>query len=165
MQYIQTIWLHPQFQTCYKKLLEAEEDRIYCHHDITHLLDVARIAYIRNLETNAGFSKRVIYAAALLHDIGKAAQYEDGTPHEVIGAGIAYDILQDICRRYPDAFLPIEVNEIVRAVYEHRRCPEGSSRLGILLYAADKDSRVCFACDAQKTCSWSDERKNMAITI
>ena len=43
---------------------------------------MARIAYILNMEQDLGLEKEVIYAAAVLHDIGKYAQYEDGTPHE-----------------------------------------------------------------------------------
>ena len=52
---------------------------------MSHLLDVARIAYIRNLEKGYGFRKDVIYAAAVLHDIGKALQYEEKVPHEIAG--------------------------------------------------------------------------------
>ena len=41
-----------------------------------HLLDVARLAWIFNLEANQEISKERIYAAALLHDIGRHIQYE-----------------------------------------------------------------------------------------
>ena len=57
---------------------EAEKDRIFCKHGIEHLLDVARIAYIENLEQNCGVSKEWIYTAALLHDIGRFLQYSKG---------------------------------------------------------------------------------------
>ena len=59
---------------------------------MSHLLDVARIAYIRNLEKGYGFRKDVIYAAAVLHDIGKALQYEEKVPHEIAGERIAGEI-------------------------------------------------------------------------
>ena len=39
-----------------------------------HFLDVARLMYIYNLEDQAGFSKEMIYAAGLLHDIGRYEQ-------------------------------------------------------------------------------------------
>ena len=166
MQCIHALWSHPLYQKWYSALIDAERDRVYCRHDITHLLDVARIASIMNIEQQAGFSRRVIYAAAVLHDIGKAAQYQDGTPHEIIGADIAHEILQDVCaHEEAPPFTPDDIEAIVCAIREHRRCPEGSSELGVLLYAADKASRACFACAARDTCSWPDERKNMTITI
>lgn len=54
---------------------------------MSHLLDVARIAYIRNLEKGYGFRKDVIYAAAVLHDIGKALQYEEKFPMRLRESG------------------------------------------------------------------------------
>lgn len=78
---IEAIRRHPLFQEHYKRLAQAEKDRRFCCHQMEHLLDVARIAYIRNLEAGLGFSKKMIYAAAILHDIGKARQYEEGIPH------------------------------------------------------------------------------------
>ncbi|MEI3176166.1 MAG: HDIG domain-containing metalloprotein [Lachnospiraceae bacterium] len=61
-----------------KKLLRLEQERIYCRHDMDHLLSVARVQ-IKALEERIPVSKELIYAAALLHDIGRAAQY-DGDP-------------------------------------------------------------------------------------
>ena len=89
MRRVQKIWEHPLYQENYQKLQEKEADRIYCRHGIDHLLDVARIAYIHNLEESDGYSKAVIYAAALLHDIGRYEQYEWGIPHEKSGERIA----------------------------------------------------------------------------
>ena len=80
---------HPLFREYYKRLEEAERDRKFCRHQMDHLLDVARIAYIQNLERKLGFSKEMIYAAALLHDIGKVRQYEEKIPHEIASAEIA----------------------------------------------------------------------------
>ena len=74
------IWKHPLFQSSFQRIQEWEKDRIYCRHGMEHFLDTARIAYIRSLEENIPVSKDQIYAAALLHDIGKWQQYEDGTP-------------------------------------------------------------------------------------
>ena len=75
------IWKHPLFQSSFQRIQEWEKDRIYCRHGMEHFLDTARIAYIRSLEETIPVSKDHIYAAALLHDIGKWQQYEDGTPH------------------------------------------------------------------------------------
>ena len=96
MRRVQKIWEHPLYQENYQKLQEKEADRIYCRHGIDHLLDVARIAYIHNLEESDGYSKAVIYAAALLHDSGRYEQYEWGIPHEKSGERIAREILEDL---------------------------------------------------------------------
>ncbi len=57
-------------------------------------MDVARIAYILSVDGAYAISKEIIYAAALLHDIGKWKQYEDGTPHEKASADLAEQILE-----------------------------------------------------------------------
>ena len=62
---------HEVYQTYYKRICECETDRVFCCHQMNHLLDVARIAYIKNLEEGLGFDKELIYVAAVLHDIGK----------------------------------------------------------------------------------------------
>ena len=93
MKRVNAILAHPLYRECYTRLEELEKDRIFCRHQMTHLLDVARIAYISNMEQGLGIEKEVIYAAALLHDIGKYVQYEDGTPHEQSGEKIASEIL------------------------------------------------------------------------
>ena len=167
---LDAIWSNETYQAWYTRLLKAEEERLFCCHNITHLLDTARIAYIMNLEQNLGFRKDLIYAAALMHDIGKAEQYATGAPHEMVGADIAEEILTQINGERTAAgqdpcFTDDEVQAILRAIREHRRCPEGSSRLGQLLYTADKASRACFACDQREGCSWSDEKKNLTIKV
>ena len=160
MPEVEAIRTHHLFAEWYERLEAAEADREFCRHQMTHLLDVARIAYIRVLERGLPFRKEVVYAAALLHDIGKAAQYEDGEPHEVAGARIAQEILLDA-----EGFDPREKTMIVAAVAQHRRWSDASTPLGKLLYEADKASRPCFACSAREACAWSDERKNMGIGI
>ena len=52
-------------------IAQLESGRIFCRHGIDHLLDVARIMWIKNLEEQLEFDREVIYATALLHDIGK----------------------------------------------------------------------------------------------
>ncbi len=160
MLVIEAIRTDPLYQYWYERLVACERERIWCKHQMRHLLDVARIAYILNLERGLGFRKEVIYAAALLHDIGKAAQYETGEPHEVAGARIAEGLLGDI-----ESLTPEEKAAIVVAVREHRRYDEHSSELGKLLFMADKASRDCFACAVRDTCDWPDEKKNAGVKI
>lgn len=160
MPEVEAVRLHPLFQEWYMRLEANEADREFCCHQMSHLLDVARIAYIRVLERNLPFRKEVVYAAALLHDIGKAAQYEDGEPHELVGARIAQEILLDI-----EGFDSREKTMVVAAVAQHRRWSNESTPLGRLLYEADKVSRNCFVCAKQNECNRPDERRNMGVSV
>lgn len=120
MRRVQKIWEHPLYQENYQKLQEKEADRIYCRHGIDHLLDVARIAYIHNLEESDGYSKAVIYAAALLHDIGRYEQYEWGIPHEKSGERIAREILEDLREDSGMQLFGEEEKFILEAIANHR---------------------------------------------
>lgn len=160
MPEIEAIRTHPLYREWYARLVDAERDRQYCLHQMRHLLDVARIAYIRVLERGLPFRKEVVYAAALLHDIGKAAQYEEGEPHEVVGARIAQEILMDV-----KGLDPREKTMIVAAVAQHRRWSDTATPLGKLLYEADKASRTCYVCDMRSTCHWPEERMNPGVSI
>ena len=163
MKRVNAILKNPLYRRCYARLEELERERIFCRHQMTHLLDVARIAYILNMEQNLGLEKEVIYAAAVLHDIGKYAQYEDGTPHEQSGEKTASEILDSL----PEdaAFSEEEKRMILTAVRGHRRLREDAEPLERLLYTADKASRTCFACPAEDECNWSADKKNMELKI
>ena len=163
MKRVNAILAHPLYRECYAKLEELEKDRIFCRHQMTHLLDVARIAYISNMEQGLGIEKEVIYAAALLHDIGKYVQYEDGTPHEQSGEKIASEILGSLSEK--DAFSDEENRMILTAIRGHRRLREDADVLEKLLYTSDKASRMCFACPAEGECDSSTEKKNMELKI
>ncbi len=138
----------------------AEAERPFCHHDIVHFLDVARIGWILNLEEGHNIPKEWIYAAALLHDIGRHEQYADGTPHEAASACRAPEILQDC------GFDEKETGVIVSAIASHRdkAVAEEASLRGVL-YRADKLSRACFACKAEKDCNWKGDKKNLKISV
>ncbi len=141
-----------------RKLARLERERVYCGHGIEHLLSVARIAYIRTLEEGLPFRKETIYAAALLHDVGRAAQYETGIPHDQAGVRLAEGILREC------GFEEDEREEILTAIRCHRdREAAAGTSFGALLYEADKASRECFVCRAQETCDWPLEKKNFII--
>lgn len=135
----------------------AEADRCFCLHNINHFLDVARISMILNLKENLCMDADIIYAAALLHDIGRHVQYENGTPHELASAEIAPSILKDC------GFDDKETVVIINAISHHRAFLEGGSALSRILYQADKASRPCFACKVEKDCNWKNEKKNLQI--
>jgi putative nucleotidyltransferase with HDIG domain len=137
-------------------IVEDEKDRVYCKHDIEHFLDVARIAYIINLEKNLGYSKDIIYAIALLHDIGRHREYKEGINHHMASAEIAKFILKNA------DYMPNEIKIIEEAILHHRN-KTNMNRLNELIYMADKVSRKCFSCSAIETCKWSNSKKNKEI--
>ena len=93
---ISLIWRHPLYQKHCEKIQELEKDRIFCRHTPEHFLDVARLMYIYSLENKLDLSREIIYATALLHDIGRAQQYLSGISHDIAGAEIAGKILTDL---------------------------------------------------------------------
>lgn len=144
----------------YRKYLEknknCEKNRPFCFHDLDHFLDVARIAYIISLEKHIGIPKDIIYAAALLHDIGRWQQYKYDIPHEKASAELAVEILQI------SNFNNCEIDFITEAIKSHREGTE-NSELSILLYTSDKLSRKCYSCCAINQCNWSSDKKNLDI--
>lgn len=158
MDRIDRILRHDGFRYHLNANIEAERDRVFCRHDMVHFLDVARIGEIINLEMQTGIDRERIYAAALLHDLGKHIQYENGTPHELASARIAPQILEEC------GFDPEETEDIVAAIRSHRdvQIAEEPDLRGIL-YRADKASRACFACKSETECNWKGEKKNLRI--
>ena len=62
------------FNECLQKTNEYEKSREFCKHGTEHLLNVARIAMLLNYEEKLYLDQEVIYATALLHDIGRYVQ-------------------------------------------------------------------------------------------
>lgn len=137
---------------------KEEENRQFCRHGMTHFLDVARIAWHLNTEEHAGIDKELIYAAALLHDIGRHLQYTDGVPHEQAGVLLAPPILEEC------GFEKKETEVILSAIAAHRdESVSGRSSLDGILYRADKLSRPCYWCGKEADCNWKQEKKNMKL--
>lgn len=154
---------HSLFRRHLSNIVKLEAGRIFCRHGVDHLLDVARIMWIRNLEDDMGFDREVVYATALLHDIGKDEQYESGISHDVVSESVAAAILDGMPEDL--AFDEADVSAIKTAIMGHRRLRANSQPLERLLYAADKASRPCFACPARNACNWSDDKKNLSIRV
>lgn len=158
MKKVNLILAHNTFVQVMKKLEEAEKGRIFCIHNIEHLLNVARIMTIKNIEQNLGFDKEIIYGTAILHDIGKLEQYQNGTKHALVGSEMAYQILLD-CN-----FSTKEAKLMCDAIKTHNS-HEPTTTFGELLRSSDKESRNCFICSASHECNWKENKKNRGILI
>ncbi|UNC92961.1 HD domain-containing protein [Candidatus Contubernalis alkaliaceticus] len=149
MKKIYIILKDTRFQEYVRKNFKAEKKRAFCHHNFEHLLSVARIAYILVLEQGlqSEFSKEMVYASALLHDIGRWKEYETGKDHALLSAEMAREILEQA------GFERKDMAKILRSIKEHRG-PEHIERtiLGDILHRADIFSRSCFDCAAQEKC-------------
>lgn len=160
MERVNRILKHEVFQDNLEKIKKAEQKRIFCCHDMVHFLDVARIGMILNLQENLQIPEDLLYAAALLHDIGKHEQYSAGTPHEKASARIAPGILKDC------GYTTEEIKMITDAILLHRTMDIAKEPdLNGILYRADKASRACFACAEEKNCNWKNDRKNLKLWI
>ena len=158
MDRINQILHHPLFKTYMEANAVKEQERIFCRHNMEHVMDVARIAYILNIEEEHQVSKDMIYATALLHDIGRHVQYETGEKHAYVSARLAPEILCDC------GFKEDEIAEIVDAIYYHSDKSDAYGKgLRSLIAKADRMSRACFSCPATKECKWSEERKNYQV--
>lgn len=148
-------------QTYIQKLHQIEvyeQDRIYCRHGFSHLMDVARLSWQYAMERRLKADKEQLYLAALLHDIGRADEYQYGISHEAAGKRLAGEILLHI--GYPEE----KTAEILAAIEGHRgeadRGEDKTAGLAELIKEADHLSRPCFFCQAADSCKWSSERKN-----
>lgn len=154
-----------RYLKCLSDIEELEKNRIFCKHNLSHFINVARIATIIWQAEGGGnnLKRDIIYAAGLLHDIGRAEEYTKGTPHEEAGAIIAGEILQS--SGYEDK----EIEMITCAISSHRIKDDNVKEdrdidyLSQIISKADKLSRECFACSASDMCKWSEEKKNKSL--
>ncbi|MDL2302638.1 HD domain-containing protein [Lachnospiraceae bacterium OttesenSCG-928-D06] len=159
MDRIDKIIKHKSFIKSFKQIQKAEKNRIFCGHDMVHFMDVARIAMILNLEEGIGIAKDIIYATALLHDIGRSVEYEKGIPHEQASVPIAKVILTE------SSFDKDEIEVIIEAILNHRnKSVAKEHNLSSIIYRADKCARACFGCVVEQECNWDKKKKNLKIT-
>lgn len=159
MQRYQQIICDKQYQNMIEKISDYEKDREFCCHTLEHFCDVARIMYILALEEGNSLDQDIIYATALLHDIGRVWEYEKGIPHEQASVEIAKKLLLNY--GYEDN----EIRIIITAIGAHRKEEKEKNELADYLYRADKLSRNCFACKAKDRCKWSEEKKNVTLIL
>lgn len=164
MERIAGIICHKDYNTYIDKIEKYEKDRIFCKHNRKHFLDVCRISYLMYLENEevqrkVPYSKdrvkEFLYAAGLLHDVGRWKEYEEGVSHEIAGATLAESILEDC------GFTREEREVILQLILAHRKKEDtGVEDLSDIFSHADKKSRECFWCSAKQECHWKEERKN-----
>lgn len=158
MERVNRILNHEKYQEYLARNERAEVSRRFCCHNMGHFLDVARLAVILNETEGYGVDRELIYAAALLHDIGRWVQYKDGTPHEQASEALAGEILTDC------GFNREERGRIQKAILDHReRAVMEEKTLSGLLYRADKLSRPCYVCKAESECNWKKGSKNKEL--
>lgn len=156
---IQLLMNEPLYAEYMERNSSSKKERL-CPHDISHHFDVARITYILILENNdlAYFMKEsrissrtaakdVIYAAGLLHDIGKWAEYREGIDHSTYSAKLARGILPRALFNYE------EIETISKAIAEHENLNDEMSFLGEKLYRAENLSRICSQCQHNTQCA------------
>ena len=174
MERVNQIIKHPLYVEYLQKNKEHEKERIFCKHDMTHFLDVCRIAenlylkyclevhVVENTDVDSVYSDKIkeyIYAVGVLHDIGRWKEYEEGIRHEIASVTLAEPILADC------GFEEQEIKEILLAISNHRnKHIKEENTLSGWIYQADKKSRSCFFCEAENICDWSKEKKNMKLT-
>lgn len=142
-----------------EKIDESEKERLFCKHGFEHGLNVARIAYAYLLEKGELLHfKECVYAAALLHDIGRWLEYETGEDHAEVSARLALPLLE-ACRFSGD-----DIQVILKGIREHRRHPEDNlTKLGAALALADDWSRDCRRCSVQSRCHKYHQTMNQVM--
>jgi dihydrofolate synthase/folylpolyglutamate synthase len=160
MKRIGMILTNETFKKNLKSIEKHEENRIFCKHDFSHLITVAYICIRLSTKYCLNVEKEIIFATSLLHDIGRAAQYETKIPHETAGLALIEEILIQ-CQ-----FSEKEISFIKDTVSNHRinsislNNTEKIESLSDIFYIADKLSRDCRNCKAYDECYWSEEEKN-----
>lgn len=169
MKYTERILKNKMFLQIQQDIRRHEKDRIYCHHEMEHALDVCRMAWILYLEEHLGMEfqedgwremKDRFYVAGLLHDIGRARQYAAGEHHSAAGARLAEQILIQI--HYPAAWME-ETLQIIREHHGRGYKTQDKNCIRYYIERADHLSRCCFCCAAAGTCKWSAKERNQTI--
>lgn len=159
MERVGAVLRDPLLNEVIAKLSGLEAEREFCRHTWDHLWSVARICYILLLEsgsqelvqsrlgvTTLATAREVVYAAGLLHDLGREHTYVHGGDHAAVGAGMAEAVLLQA------GYSQQERQLICRAIAEHRSLPANPSLLSFVLYQADKLSRPCRECSVRQHC-------------
>ena len=176
MSRVNAIINHKEYQDWIIANNQAEYGSEYCRHGLEHAFDVARIAYELWLDHQGNpVAKDIVYAAALLHDIGYWSNFEDLHEHGghdedcdchdhdcgceeeesafQVGASLAEEILLDA------GYHPAVIGEIQKAIRNMDHI--GADGLSAVLRRANELSRPCFLCPMRQKCA--KEPKNLRL--
>lgn len=152
---LQRILENSHYKEYYTANVQAEAERVFCRHNIEHYAAVARVAYILWLQgevecaelekLGVDEAKEIIYTAAFLHDIGRFLEYADKSlDHAVESEKLSRPLLEEA------GFSRGEQDVILKAIRNHRT--KGTKGFDLLIYRADKESRLCCLCPALADC-------------
>lgn len=159
---IERLLQHPIYQKRLALLQELEGNRIYCGHDLSHFFAVGRIAETLSKENHLSHSNDVLWASALLHDMGRVEQYQQGISHDKASVAFAREILLSLGWDQADMELVCEAigshskRFAVKDRWENRT--ELRSLAEVLSFA-DHFSRKCYECKGADSCKWPEEER------
>lgn len=159
MERVNRIVQHEDYRYALTRMASLEKYRRFCRHDMEHFLSVARLMLLLADREGLPPETDLFYAAALLHDIGRTAQYENGIAHTDASARLAEAILP-AC-----GYNESETVRLSLAIRAHNSKVDTNDRLTRLLQQADHLSRNCFCCPAQEDCYWPETRRNKGVTL
>ena len=158
MERVDNILHNRQYRELLDEIEKLEKDRIFCRHDLDHAIDVARLMVILASDEKVVIDRDVMYATALLHDIGRRKQYTEGVRHEIASADIAPSILRESGYTFEESSM------ITEAITQHVNEEIKDCRdLKGILYRADKLSRKCYKCKAIDKCHKAPEKRIMSV--
>ena len=135
MDRVNAILANEEYKDWMEQIRTSEKERRFCCHGIDHCLDVARIGMLMNLEEKLGLEPELIYAAALLHDIGRAVSYQTSEEHHLASVRNSRSIL------LATGFSGKETELILEAISKHNTTGKEAEGLSYVIYRADKLSR------------------------
>ena len=153
---------HPIYQKRLALLQELEGNRIYCGHDLSHFFAVGRIAETLSKENHLPHSNDVLWAAALLHDMGRVEQYQQGISHDKASVAFAREILLSLGWDQADMELVCEAigsHSKRFAVKDRWESRTELRSLAEVLSFADHFSRKCYECKGADSCKWPEKER------
>lgn len=143
---IQCLLANRQFITYMDQNATAEKDRLFCRHGLDHSLAVAEAAVVMAQAQQQPIKDDVVYAAGLLHDIGRWREYAAKEDHALVGSVLAVEILRNC------GYNREEEQTVIMAIKHHRNEQNQGQDLSAVLYRSDKLVRPCSTCQAKKQC-------------
>lgn len=118
------------------KIIDFVRKKLSVSNKGAHTLDHTKRVYALSMQIGEGLpiSKKVVQAAALLHDVGRPTESEEGVSHSILSGEMSKPLLLELGYTEP------EIEQIVDAIRTHRFSEgiEPNSLEGKILSDADK---------------------------